>query len=82
MVTKIQKWENSLGVRIPKSFALEADIQEGVDVDISAREGEIVIRRSKKPSYKLEDLLAKVSRRNIHEEIDFGDSVGWEVGNN
>ena len=79
MVTKIQKWGNSLGLRIPKSFAVEADIDEGSEVDIAIQEGKLVITPSRKPRYELVDLLAKVSKKNRHEEIDTGEPVGGEV---
>jgi antitoxin MazE len=79
MVTKIQKWGNSLGLRIPKSFAEEADIEEGSAVDIAVREGKLVITPGRKPRYDLTDLLAKVSKKNLHEEIDTGEPVGGEV---
>ena len=74
MVTKIRKWGNSLGLRIPKSFAVEADIDEGSEVDIAIQEGKLVITPSQKPRYELADLLAKVSKKNLHEEIDTKDS--------
>lgn len=79
MVTKIQKWGNSLGLRIPKSFAAEAHIKEGSAVDIAVREGKLVITPSRKPRYELAALLAKVSKKNLHEEIDTGEPVGGEV---
>ncbi len=79
MVTKIQKWGNSLGLRIPKSFATEANIEEGVEVNITVRENEIIISRAKAPLYNLKNLLAQVTKKNIHEEIDTGESVGREV---
>ena len=79
MVTKIQKWGNSLGVRIPKSFAAEADIEEGSEVDIAIAEGKLVITPRQKPRYELTDLLAKVSKKNLHEEVDTGEPVGREV---
>ena len=79
MVTKIQKWGNSLGLRIPKSFAAEANIEAGVEVDITVRENEIIVSRVSAPRYRLENLLAQVPRKNIHDEIDTGDSVGREV---
>jgi len=79
MVTKIQKWGNSLGLRIPKSFAAEADIDEGSEVNIAIQEGKLVITPSRKPRYELADLLDKVSKKNRHEEIDTGKPVGREV---
>jgi antitoxin MazE len=79
VVTTIKKWGNSLGLRIPKSFAAEADIEEGSEVDISVREGELVVTPRRKPHYELSDLLAKVSKKNVHGEIDTGKPVGREV---
>jgi antitoxin MazE len=79
MVTKIKKWGNSLGLRIPKSFAAEAEIEEGSEVDIAIREGTLVITPRQRPRYELSELLAKVSENNLHEEVDTGDPVGREV---
>lgn len=79
MIAKIQKWGNSLGLRIPKSFAAEVHIKEGSAVDIAVREGKLVITPGRKPRYDLTDLLAKISKKNLHEEIDTGEPVGGEV---
>ena len=79
MVTRIQKWGNSLGVRIPKSFAEEARVGVGSPVDLSVEKGHLIVRRVPAPSYRLRDLLARVTRKNLHEEITWGDPVGREV---
>ena len=44
MQTKIQKWGNSLGLRIPKSFAAEAQVEEGTTVDMSVQNGRLLLR--------------------------------------
>lgn len=80
MITKILKWGNSLGLRIPKSFANEAGIEEGGAVDISLDGDKIVIRRAKPTKYKLRDLLAQVRADNIHEEMSTGETNEWEIG--
>ena len=79
MVTKIQKWGNSLGLRIPKTFANEAGVEEGSAVDISLEEDRIVIRTLRTPKYQLSDLLSQVQEDNLHEEISTGDAVGREA---
>ncbi|RME28832.1 MAG: AbrB/MazE/SpoVT family DNA-binding domain-containing protein [Deltaproteobacteria bacterium] len=79
MVTKIASWGNSLGLRIPKSFAKEAGIREGSAVDISFEEGRLVIRPIRAPRYELKDLLARIRKNNLHEEIPTGDPVGREA---
>ena len=79
MVTKIQKWGNSLGLRIPKSFAKEAGVEEGSAVDISIDGERLVIQPVHSPAYKLRDLVSEIREDNIHEEIPAGDRVGREV---
>ena len=78
MVTKIQKWGNSLGLRIPKSFAKEAGVEEGSAVDLFLEEDRLVIRPLRNKRFKLSDLLSQVSEDNRHEEIPTGDAVGRE----
>lgn len=79
MVTKILKWGNSLGLRIPKSFAKEAAIEEGSAVDIFLEGDRLVIRPVRTARYRLSNLLSQVKEDNLHEEISTGDAVGREV---
>lgn len=79
MVIKILKWGNSLGVRIPKSFAIEAGVEEGSSVDISLDGTNLVIRPLRPVKYDLADLVSMVREDNIHGEISTGDSTGREV---
>ncbi len=44
MNTKIQKWGNSLGLRIPKSFAEEAGVEAGSEVDLTVEDGQLIVR--------------------------------------
>ena len=79
MVTKILKWGNSLGLRIPKSFAKEVGVDEGSAVDISLDGDRIVISLAKPARYQLKDLVSQVREDNIHEEISTGNAVGREA---
>ena len=79
MRTKIVKWGNSLGLRIPKSFAEEVGVAEGSVVDLSMEDGYLVIKVTKTDEIDLEDLLDGITDENIHGEIDTGDAVGGEV---
>ena len=78
MKTKIQKWGNSLGLRIPKTFAQEARIDNGASVDIKV-EGKKLVIKLLKPSFNLDDLLARVTPRNTHKEIDTGQNIAKEI---
>ena len=79
MQTKIQKWGNSLAVRIPKVFVREAHVAHGTSVDLHVDDGKIIIDPHAEPEYRLEDLLAGVTMRNLHKEADTGAAVGREV---
>ena len=79
MVTKIQKWGNSLGLRIPKSFAKDAGVEEGSPVDISIEGDKLVIQPVRPSRYELKDLVSQIREDNIHDEIPTGDPVGREV---
>ncbi len=79
MQTKIQRWGNSLGLRIPKSFAAEAHVQAGSTVDISVERGELVVRPVAPRKYQLDDLLRQITSSNLHDEVDWGESLGREA---
>ena len=72
MVTKILKWGNSLGLRIPKSFAKDLDIEPDSEVDITVKDGRLVVRPVPRPAYALEELVTEITDDNLHEEVDFG----------
>lgn len=73
MVTKVQKWGNSLGLRIPKAFAEEVRIEEGTAVDLSVSDGQLIFRPIQQRSYELADLLVEVTDENLHTEIATGE---------
>jgi antitoxin MazE len=78
MRSKVQKWGNSLALRIPKAYALEVGFRRDSDVEVSVRQGSLVIAPAKVPTYALDDLLSKVTRRNRHGEVDLGPAAGRE----
>jgi len=78
MRTKIVKWGNSLGLRIPKAFAEEVGVAAGSVVDLSMEDGNLVIRVTQPDEIYLEDLLDGITEDNLHGEIDTGEAVGSE----
>ena len=79
MRTKIQKWGNSLGLRIPRSLAEEAGVEAGSEVDLSIRRGDLVVKPARRTKYRLNDLLRQMTSKNIHAEVDAGAPVGREA---
>lgn len=77
MTTKIVRWGNSLGIRIPKQIAEQAQLKEGDEIELSREENRLIITPQKK-KYTLEELLDGMTIEHLHSEIDWGDPVGKE----
>ena len=79
MRTRVQKWGNSLALRIPKSFATEVGLQRETSVEVSLDDGKLVVTPVTKPKPTLKQLLAKVTKENVHHEVDTGSAIGNET---
>jgi antitoxin MazE len=79
MQTRVQKWGNSLGLRIPRGLADELGLGAGTEVSLTAKDGELVLRPSRPSRLRLADLLAGITPENIHASVDTGDAVGSEA---
>jgi antitoxin MazE len=79
MKTRVQKWGNSLALRIPQSFAAEVQLREGAAVELLLVEGKLIINPLAQSSLTFDDLLRGVTDENIHGEWDTGPAVGREV---
>jgi antitoxin MazE len=77
--TKIQRWGNSLGLRIPRALAADVGVEAGAEVDVSIRDGVLVVKPARRPRYRLEELIRKITAKNLHREVDTGNPVGREV---
>ncbi|MDW0118128.1 AbrB/MazE/SpoVT family DNA-binding domain-containing protein [Sporosarcina thermotolerans] len=72
VVVKVQKWGNSLGLRIPATIAQQVNISEGTEVVLSVDTNQTLVVKPLKKKPTLEELLAKITPENKHHEIDFG----------
>ena len=79
MVTKICKWGNSLGLRIPKSIANEVEVAEGTSVDVRIHGSQLIVTPVQPMPCELDELLAQVKRSNVHAGIPTSDPIGREV---
>lgn len=76
----VQKWGNSLAVRIPSTLAREAGLESGTPVDLRINsDGDLVIRRDRLPHYRLEGLVAGITPENRHAEVDASPPRGREM---
>ena len=77
MKTQVARWGNSLGLRIPKSVAADANVSEGDEVEVTVESGAIVVRAAPR-RYTLEELLDGLPAGTKPELIDWGPPVGKE----
>lgn len=79
MILHVEKWDGSLGIRIPKALAEAACVSEGTAVELSMMEGKVIVQQAPAKKYRLEDLANQITEANRHQEIDFGAPAGREV---
>lgn len=75
----VQKWGNSLAIRIPRALAGQLDVCEGSRVELHVRENELVVRPTVTRRLRLSELLKNCKPSQIHGETDFGPDVGGEA---
>jgi antitoxin MazE len=78
MKTTVQKWGNSLAIRIPRNISRDTKVTEGSSVNVTVDNGNIILSPSAN-QYSLKELLKKVKDENIHSEISTGDRTGGEI---
>ncbi|MCH7764439.1 MAG: AbrB/MazE/SpoVT family DNA-binding domain-containing protein [Candidatus Marinimicrobia bacterium] len=80
MRIKIQKWGNSLALRIPRAFAKEMHIENNSMVDISLENDHLVISPiDDLEEFSLSTMLSDINENNLHQSVDFGEAVGKEL---
>ena len=83
MIVQFRKWGNSLAVRIPKSVADAISASDGKRVELTVRNGALVLqplaKPKRKPRYSLDELLASMTRDNVPQEGAWGPPRGNEA---
>jgi antitoxin MazE len=78
MAAIVVKWGDSLAIRIPENLAEDLHLAEGIEVDLSAVDGTLVIKPRSGKRYSLDELIKRITPENLHTEIDSGIAVGNE----
>ena len=81
MLAKIQKWGNSQGLRLAKHLLADAEIGVGDDVDITVRDGLIVVSPARRirGRHHLADLVSRIPEDYQACEMDWGEPTGKEA---
>lgn len=74
----IQRWGNSLALRIPKVLATQAALEENSAVELRVQGDALIVRPARK-EWQLEELVAGITARNRHRATDWGTAVGKEA---
>lgn len=79
MKTTAQKWGNSLAIRVPKSVAVQVGLKAQDDLEIEVQDGNVVLKPQLRRVYRLDDLVKRITPKNLHSEIDTGSPIGREI---
>jgi len=79
MKTSAQKWGNSVAVRVPKSIVEKAGVSPRDSFDIEVVRGNIVLKPRLRRDFRLASLVKGITKRNVHEAVEFGPPVGREL---
>ena len=79
MKTTAQKWGNSLAIRVPKSVAMQVGLKAQDDLEIEVQDGNVVLKPQLRRVYHLEDLVKRITSKNLHSELGTGIPVGREI---
>jgi antitoxin MazE len=81
MITRVQKWGNSQGLRLSKELLSDADIEVGDSVDVAVRDGALIVTpvRRVRGALELERLVREIPAGYTPGELDWGPPAGREV---
>ncbi len=81
MITKVQKWGNSQGIRLSKELLSDVEINVGDAVDVAVRDGALVVTplRRVRGGHDLSELVSRIPKDYKPEELDWGCPLGREV---
>ena len=81
MITKVQKWGNSQGVRLSKELLSDVEINVGDAVEVAVRDGALVVTpvRRVRGGHDSRELVRRIPKDYKPEELDWGYPVGREV---
>lgn len=79
MEIKLQKWGNSLGIRVPSNIVKSMNIKINDILDIKQEDSKIIISVPKKKKISLYEEFKKYNGKNLAKEFTWDESVGKEI---
>jgi antitoxin MazE len=75
---QVVKWGNSHAVRLPKVVLERAEMRNGDQLEVRVEKGRIALQPAR-PKLTLQDLVDRITAKNLHGEQDWGKPIGREV---
>lgn len=79
MIQKIDRWGNSLGIRLPKQLTTQLSLSEGSTVVVTLEKNALILRPQKRGNETLKQLLERITPDNLHDEVDWEEPRGKEI---
>ncbi len=79
MTTIVQKWGNSLALRIPSSVAKDIHLHQGSMVEMAVVEGKMIVKSKRQCKISLSQMLKGITKNNRHSEQNWGGASGQEI---
>lgn len=79
MTTKIQKWGNSLGIRLPKALVEDTPFSLGAEVTVEKKGSDLILKPVKRKYPSLKEIMKGMTKANFHPLVDWGAPVGKEI---
>lgn len=79
MDVKLQKWGNSLGIRIPKSLLSSLNFKENDILKIEQVDNKFVVSKSNKKKVSLKQLFSQYKGDNLSKEFEWDENIGREI---
>lgn len=79
MKVKLQKWGNSMGIRIPNLLLKEFDLKLNDELKLTYDDDKIIITKSKNKQISLAELFKNYKGKNLAKDFEWDESVGKEI---
>jgi len=79
MDIRLQKWGNSLGIRIPSNILKSLDLKSGDSVNIKEEDDSIIITKIKNNKISLEERIKSYEGSNLSKEFEWDEPQGREI---
>lgn len=79
MEARLQKWGNSMGIRIPSNILKSLNIKANDILNIEQEENRIIISIPKRKKISLAERFKKYPGKNLAKEFSWDENVGREI---